>query len=595
MLSLKEYLDHSLPTADEEAEEPQEELTQNYLFGINDYIPFKEKSLTESVLDHPTNPKRLVFHADSNSKGGANGLVVPRHMWEGGVKSKAVGMNVRNEMRAKVYGSEHRPPLSLSAIEREHKNTLETHFAKPKSEQIAAEKEAINRLHAAGHLHSKKTTDKGEKTDTVEHEYDEQGRSHVAVSSKGVAGHALYTSGSGADQKHHVLNTCPQQTTGCGGGVDAKGVADTSKGTCFAPNAENQYVNAAIRRACHAQAKHDPAMTNDWALAHTHSLRTGAEAADKKNKRFLFRPNVVDETDRSSKHIIKHLNTQRAKENKPPIIANSYGKTDELHDPENGYHVTHSNTGPKVKNGTEIAENIGRDKKRVRQTISATKASGEDITNEQGNKTPPKGSYMVINQKRNSPMAKEFEKHVTHAKYWSTGRSQDELSDEEKAEGEHGHYDGQGKPTAPENAHYGHTTINGNRYDYQKQHVLHPRMVAVKDAKNVTHKIPTDSRFKDEEHLPKDRYMSKNGKKPGGILITTPTESTDNIQHHTSFTHHVDANTIEHAKRNNGEYEIDNPHEQEKAKGKAFAAPQAVQFVTRKNGSKLDKSKQPID
>jgi hypothetical protein len=319
-------------------------------------------------------------------------------------------------------------------------------------------------------------------------------------------------------------------------------------------------------------------MTNDWILAHTGSLRNAARLADRKNQRLLFRPNVVDETDVSSRHAIRHLNEQRKAEGKPDIIANSYGKTNELHDPENGYHVTHSNVGPKVKKGQEISENIGRDKARVRNTIMAADNKG-DFKNEQGNLTPPKGSYMVTDVKRGSPMAKKMEEHITHAKYWTTGRAEHELTEEEKKEGPEAHYSGSGRKTSEENAHYGHRTHDGLRYDYQKQHILHPRLVQVGENKDGTpHMIPTDSRFKDTEFLPKDRFKTKNGKDAGHILMTTPTESTSNIGHQTSFTHNVSDKHIEHAQKNNGEYEIDRPEDQAKAKGKEYVAPQSVKF-----------------
>jgi hypothetical protein len=277
------------------------------------------------------------------------------------------------------------------------------------------------------------------------------------------------------------------------------------------------------------------------------------------------------------------LNEQRKAEDKPPIIANSYGKTNELHDPENGYYVTHSNVGPKVKKGQEIAENVGRDKARVRNTIMAADNKG-DFKNEQGNKTPPKGSYMVTDVKRGSPMAKKMEEHITHAKYWTTGREEHELTPEEKAEGPEGHFDAEGKPTTPENAHYGHITLNDKegtplRFDYQKQHILHPRLVQVGHNEDGSkHMIPTDLRFKDTEFLPKNRFKTKNGKDAGHILMTTPTESTSSIGHQTSFTHHVNDSHIEHAKKNKGEYEIDKPEEQIKAAGKEYVAPQAVKF-----------------
>jgi hypothetical protein len=521
--------------------------------------------------------KRVTIKAEGS--GGVKGIVVPRHTLEGNAKVGAVGLHEMNEARAKVYGGEHRDPLTLNKIAQAHRDTLKDHFSKSLDEQHEAEAAALKRLREAKHLGSNANTlDESEKLDTVRHEHDEEGRTHIGFASKGVAGHALYTSGHGKDTKYHVINTCPGQTEGCGGGKDAQGIVDTKKGTCFAPNAESQYAGAATRRAAHEQAKHDPKMTHDWILAHTGSLRNAARLADKNNQRLLFRPNVVDETDVSSRHAIRHLNEQRKAEDKPPIIANSYGKTNELHDPENGYYVTHSNVGPKVKKGQEISENVGRDKARVRNTIMAADNKG-DFKNEQGNKTPPKGSYMVTDVKRGSPMAKKMEEHITHAKYWTTGREEHELTPEEKAEGPEGHYSGSGRKTSEDKAHYGHRTHEGLRYDYQRQHILHPRLVQVGNNKDGTkHMIPTDSRFKDTEFLPKDRFKTKNGKDAGHILMTTPTESTSNIGHQTSFTHNVSDKHIEHAQKNNGEYEIDRPEDQAKAKGKEYQAPQAIKF-----------------
>jgi hypothetical protein len=543
--------------------------------------------------DTPAPSKRITIKAEG--PGGVTGIVVPHHMlhgrsWVSKKTGKTVvvpGMKDINKARAEVYGAENRDPLSLGQIGKIHKDTLTEHFSKSPKEQLEAEKEATQRLRKAKHLGAKNNTlDESEKLDTVRHETDEQGRTHVGFASKGVAGHALYTSGHGDNMKYHVINTCPGQTEGCGGGKDSKGVVDTSKGTCFAPNAESQYVHAAVRRATHEQAKHDPKMTRDWILAHTGSMRDAAKKADKTNQRLLFRPNVVDETDVSSRHAIRHLNDQRRMEDKPDIIANSYGKTNELHDPENGYYVTHSNVGPKVKKGQEISENVGRDKARVRNTVMAADNRG-DFKNEQGNKTPPKGSYMVTDVKRNSPMSKKMEEHITHAKYWTTGRSENELSADEKDEGPEGHFSGSGRKTSEDKAHYGHTTVEGKRFDYQRQHILHPRLVNVPirkknkktgEMETKDHMIPTDSRFKDTEFLPKDKYKTKNGKDAGHILMTTPTESTSNIGHETSFTHNVNQKHIEHAMKNNGEYEIDKPEDQIKAAGKEYRAPQSIKF-----------------
>ncbi|MDI9407667.1 MAG: hypothetical protein QM523_00300 [Candidatus Pacebacteria bacterium] len=546
----------------------------------------------QANITSTSNPKRILVNAEG--KGGVRGIVVPKHMWEG--TDKASGMRDINKARAEVYGAENRDPLTIGQIGKVHKQTLDDHFAKPVDQQIAAEKAALQRLQQARHINKgADTLDESEKLDTVRHETDEKGRTYVAYGSKGIAGHALYTSGYGPNQKQVVLNTCPGQTTGCGGGVGPGGIVDTMRGTCFAPNAESQYVNAAVRRACHAQAKHDPAMTSDWILAHTGALRNAALRADKNDQVVLFRPNIVDESDTSSRYAISNLNKQRTAEDKPAIVANSYGKTNELHDPENGYHVTYSNAGPKTKLGYSVSENISRDKQRARSTISATDAAGRDFQNEQGSNTPPKNSYMVTDVKRGSDLNKEMEKAIKYAKYWSTGRMPNELSPQEMAEGPEGHFDGEGNPTTPDEAHFGHTTLNGRRYDYQKQHILHPRLVNVPERKKnketgktelIEHLIPTDSRFKDNEYLPKNRFMTKNGKEAGAILMTTPTTSTSNLGHQTSFTHNVNDDHIDYAKQNNGEYQIDPPEAQEASAGREYVPPQEIKF--RADGGAVD-------
>ena len=526
-------------------------------------------------------PKETRVQLAAEGPGGVKGIVVPRHMLEGNKKSGVLGMHEINKARAAVYGAENRPPLNVGKIGKIHKDMLAEHFTKPVDEQMAAEDAALKKLKEAKHIGaSADTLDKSEKLDTVRHEHGANGKPFIGLASKGVAGHALYTSGHGKNEKHHVVNTCPGQTAGCSGGVDASGVVDTKKGTCFAPNAESQYPAAAVRRACHEQAKHDPAMTKDWILAHTGSLRNAARLADKSDVNLLFRPNVVDETDVSSRHVIRGLNKQRTAEGKPPIVANSYGKTNELHDPENGYHITHSNTGPKTKKGQSISENISRDKQRVQNTVMAADAKGNDFANEDGHKTPPKNSYMVTDVKRKSELDKKMQASIKHIKYWSAGRPTKELNEQEKAEGAEGHFGPKGEVTTPDKAHYGHSTLGDKRYDYQKQHVLHSRLVQVGENKDGTpHMIPSDSRFLDNNFLPKSRFKTKNGKDAGAVVMTTPTESTSNLGHETEFTHHVNAGHIEHAKKNKGEYEIDAPAAQKAAEGKEYVAPKPIQIV----------------
>lgn len=566
----------------------REEMVQSNHFGHNDFIPFSnsDTSLQEAIKEYLQNPKRVVIHNDSDK--GPAGLVVPKHILQGAINIKVTGMNEINKMRAKVYGSEPREPLSLGKMINLHETALEEHFSRPEHEQVRAEKDSLKRLREAGHISSgKDTLDEGEKTDTVHHETDEHGRTFIAMSAKGIAGHSFYTSGEGESQTHHIINTCAGQTKGCGGGIDAKNVADTSKGTCFAPKAEIQYPRAAIRRHCQTQAMVDPAMSKDWIVAHVGSLRRFGEKADKEGKRALFRPNVLNEMDRgSSAAALYHLNKHRKSNGRPSIISNSYGKTNELHDPENDVHITHSNIGPKAKikigesTPSEIGENVRRDEMRVQQTITATNKSGKDLVNRDGNKVPPKNSYMVISAKRDSATDQAYQKATKAIKYWGAGIPEHKWSDSERTKPHEGHFDGEGRITTPDKAHYGHTTVTGQdglkyRYHYQMQHILHPRLVPVGNNKDGSpHMIPTDSRFKDHEFLPNDskRFKSPNGKITGAILVTTPTHSTSNEQHHTSFTHHVDDSTVEQIRKNNGVHEIDHPSHQIAAQGREFNA-----------------------
>jgi RNA polymerase sigma factor (sigma-70 family) len=169
---------------------------------INNY---RRKSKQNTIFDNSPNE----FLLDHNQSAVPNGA-------ETSMRMKDI-----NKARAEVYGSENRDPLSIGQIGKIHKDTLTEHFAKSPKEQLAAEKEATQRLRDAKHLGAKNNTlDESEKLDTVRHETDEEGRTHVGFASKGVAGHALYTSGHGENMKQHVINTCPGQTTGCGGGVD---------------------------------------------------------------------------------------------------------------------------------------------------------------------------------------------------------------------------------------------------------------------------------------------------------------------------------------------------------------------------------------
>ena len=592
-------------------------------FCSNDYIPvgvgYTDSLLSEAYGDESdvnasVGDKRMVIHSDA-AKSRAKSIVVPKHLMKGGTNSAGgefMGMEKRNKARHLAYGPdsdhehsgpEHTEPLKPNEITRIHAEHLKEHFGKSEAEQIKAEKAAIARLQEAKHLDSGSTLTSSEKLDTVKQpeERDEEGRHFDAAAVKEPAGHAVYTSGHGATAKHHIVNTCQGQTEGCGGGIDAKGTVDAKNGTCFAPKAESQYTGAAVGRATLSQAKHDPRMTKDFVLAHAHSIRKFGTKNDKKGLRSLVRPDTTSESDHgATPAVVEHLNKQRHAAGKPTIITNAYGKLPGKHNPRLGIHTTWSNVGPKVKpteegnkQPGEIKENIGRDKTRIRETISATEANGDHKTDSDGHQIPNKGSYAVISAKRGSQLQKDYEGSAKHTKTWSTGRPTHTLSDKEKAQGDEGHFDGEGNATTPDKAHYGHRTVDGERFDYQKQHIGHPRLVPVGKNKDGTpHMIPTDSRFQDDKHLPKakDRFKGPNGKVVGHMTMTTPTSSTTNDQHHNAFTHHVDEDTIAHALANGGEHEIDKPEHQIAARGNAYK-PRSTEPVDMKKMRKEHKAR----
>ncbi len=546
---------------------------------------YDDGALKESTENDSEHSGRLIVHGDGGAaKGtGATSINVPKHMWEDGKSHE--GMKTRNKARAEVYGAEHRAPLSIPEVERTHKDTLDEHFKQTKDEQIKREKEAVARLKKAKHLPSGKTTSESDKLDSIKYEHDEHGKPFNASACKHVAGHAVYTSGHGEHEKHHILNTCPGQTKGCGGGVGEDGRADVRKGACFAHNAETQYAHAAVARATNTQAMHDPAMSKDWVLAHTHSIRKDAEKSDKNGQRHVVRPNTLAENDKSTRHVQKHLNKQRKSEGKDSILSYQYSKGNALHDPENGHHVTYSNTGPKVKGGATIAENAHRDSSRVRQTVTSTDSNGKKIKNDDGKEVPAKHSYIVHNLRRGSEDEAEFAKHVKTGRYWGKGVPEHEQSESEKNLPSEGHYDGNGKDTTPDKAHHGHMKVNGTLYKYHNQHVLHGlhRTVKVNG-----HDTPSDARFMDDHYLPKkaDRFKSEHGEH-GALISTSPTLSTNLEKTEKSeFTHDVKG-VAEKAKHNGGIWDIDHPHDQESAKGKNYVPAQSVDI----SGLKKKKTK----
>lgn len=568
---------------------PQASTSKSYSEHINDLImgmDFDNLALTQKELDrakvvglnesvhlYDNNPKRIIVRNDAEvGNHQAAGLLAPSHALD--------RIKFSHEMRNGVYGKHtgNLAPISFKKSAKITSGHLDDHFTiRPgethqtaKARQISDEHAAVERLRRAG-LISKEGTYLSDsiKTETVKHvRHPVTGEQYEDGAFKGIAGHHVYTDDEG---KHHIISTCAGQTRGCGGQVDEHGNLDKLTGTCFAPKAEVQYKYAYGKRAMFtdAQASPHPQIQKDFALALAHSVRQAHTQAAKAGRALLLRPNTTDESDYGRvSRLIKHLNRQNKAidPSSKRIQSYQYSKTGELHDPENGIHVTYSNTGPKVKNGKLLEDNVARDEHRIRETITATKGRGsEDFKNDSGNLTPPKNSYGIISLKKGSSESKRFAAAAHTAVYWSSGKPHSELNDEEKAKPSEEHYDANGNPTTFEKSHYGHITKGGMRFEYQKQNILHQENNKVDVGGD--HPIESDARFLDDHKIDSSkRYSTKNGKKAGILTLTTPTKSTPNdVIKNNDMTHHVDNHTISDVEKSGGLWHIDHPDEQLKA------------------------------
>jgi len=526
--------------------------------------------LSESIEPNKENDKRVDVRGPSNTSG-VTGVEVPKHMLEGKDGLLEFHKKTQEEFKNSDGTEPRHLPMSDGALQKSHKQLAEEHAAKPKSEQIKIEKDARERLKKLG---VSSVLSDSEKTDTMlGMKHPKTGKPIVdAPTVKNVAGHAVYPVGK---DEHHIINTCRGQTEGCGGSVDASGKINTRTGTCFAPNAEAQYKGAATKRAKLTYASHHPMLHKDVFHATVGELRDKADKADKaknsdgtKGGHVVVRPDTVAENDNNrTAHAVALLNNHRGdesakdKKDRHEILINRYSKTGQEGS-------AHSNTGPKVKNGATIGENVRRDSSRIRNTVTAKDSNGEDFKKAAGGKEDPRHQYMVNDLQRGSDDEKKVDAHLHTVKYWSNPVKEEHHTDDEKSKVE-GHYDAKGKATTEDKAHTGFTKRNGRVYRYTNHHVI---------PKRYAEGSPADDRLFDSHHLEAKHggreggLYSSGGKRHGGVIMTSPTSSTSNAKRlHAEFTHPVSKQLDKITKT--GVYDVDHPDEQEAARGKEYRPP----------------------
>ncbi len=564
-------------------DESNEQHIQNQIEGLGDYNIIPDKGYkhlhVESIEINKENNKRVDVRGPSNSAG-VSGLEVPRHMVEGKGSLIEFHKNAQNLLKNPDGTFPRYTPMSDKALQKSHKELAEEHSKLPENEQIKKENEASERLKKLG-LSS--MLSQSDKTDTMlGMKNPKTGKPIVSAPAiKNVAGHAVFPVGGGKDAdheiEHHIINTCRGQTDGCGGKVDSSGKICTKNGTCFAPNAESQYKGAARKRANLTYASHHPILHKDVFHATVGELRNEANRMDKKGGHVVVRPDTTAENDNDkTSHAVALLNKQRLekskkdKKDRPEILVNRYSKTGQEGS-------AYSNTGPKVKNGGMIGENVRRDAKRINHTVKAS-SNGEDFVKANGEKESPRHQYMVNDLARNSDDEKKVDSHLHTVRYWGNPVSPENLSHHEKTKDE-AHYDANGNETTEDKAHSGFKTVNGRTYRYTNHHVIPKRY--------PSEGHPADDRLFDTHHM-EQKYgsregglFSSNGKRHGGVIMTSPTDSTSNHKRlHAEFTHPVSKQINKIVKT--GVYDVDDPHEQEAARGKEYQEPVAIKLPTSK-------------
>lgn len=605
---IKEEFEENLP--DVSAEQHHQ---NNFIEGLADYNIITDPKfnhslhLTEIITPNEKNSKRVDVHGPSNSSG-VKGIEVPEHMLHGEGGLLEFHKKTQKEFPNSDGTEPKHLPMSDGELQKSHKKLAEEHAALPKHEQIKKENEARDRLKRLGVT---SILSKSEKTDTMlGMRHPKTGKPIVSAPSvKNVAGHAVYPVGK---DEHHIINTCRGQTEGCGGKIDSKGKLSTMTGTCFAPHAEAQYKEAARKRARLTYASHHPHLHKDVFHATIGELREEAEKKDKakigengkeahkavpakperqgkstsgkypatpaipenkatgeKGGHVVVRPDNTAENDNDrTAHAVHLLNKQREEESKKDgktrheILINRYSKTGQEGS-------CYSNTGPKVKNKGTIGENVRRDGQRHRNTVTMKDANGEHIKKANGEKEDPRHQYMVNNLSRGSKEEKEVDDHLHTVRHWSAPIKDEHHTDDEKTKDE-AHYDGKGKETTEDKAHSGFKKLNGRVYRYTNHHVIPKRY--------DENGSPADDRLFDSHHM-EAKYgkreggmFSSKGKRHGGIIMTSPTSSTNNEKRlHATFTHPV-SEQAEKIKKT-GVYDVDHPEKQEEARGHEYKTP----------------------
>ena len=637
-LTFKEYLQSS-DEYDLQCAMMDEASTYAEITLLEDLQPGEKPTETIATTDLPEKPQGDIENTGVGNARGVKGVVLPTHMLYG-IPAKGAHVDARGKAKraskaipgmlghyagnVETYG-EFGPPVTHAEDLTRSEELYSNHFDLSDEEQKAREKEARARV-------GRKIMQGSPKAETVNGILNNNGVPYEGMSGpKQVSGHAVMLSGNPDNPDIHVKNMCHGQDT-CGGKLDACGNIDVSKGPCFGGQQPKIYPSAAVSRGLnsnfHSTNSGPLQHHEDLKLAYLNEVRQAHKKATKRGHALSLRSDTTSEADTVTEALVRHFNKElerkRAaskdggKTHNGELIGENidlvrYSATGKMNDPKNNIHTTHSDKGGSVVKDVagdgswkKNPEGKRKEKFDIQMTSTGTTPNGEAHKNDEGEITPMHHKYLVVGnvdrhsdketkmrdaihteRRHTSPIDLTDEHNRTKSQEARHDAAQARVETAGMKEGEWKHFNGEGKETTEDKAHYGYSHIGGKIRRYQNHHVIPMRVDKDEETGKIT---PTDDRQNDERELNaklkkehSERFKSHlvgrkkigvtterqgNQLNVGGTIMATPVPGSvnkSNMPNSQRMLYDVDDSDIEKAKNGFGIWDTNHPINQEAA------------------------------
>ena len=460
---------------------------------------------------------------------------------------------------ADVYG-EHKPEPRSSVFSHEdvanNSHRVVSHFLELEKTNPKAAKQMLadakERRIRAGFLKSHLSgNDKNETANDVEY----KGKKNDV---KGMTGSAAFfkyrhKDENGNNSEKNVI-TCAHSTSACAGVGEYRGHGGCEGGSCLAMSGHGAMAKLRARRAHYEQGAIDPRTRDDHALTLFHELREHRRKAHKNGRNAVVRLNNYSEHNmaRYGEMIKKFVNRPEVdKKGKKvgKIVHYNYTKNpNDKNEPKNGVHYIFSDIGPSVH--TEHHDN-GSVTHAWNKESKKREADRKKATTESDSNPHPMNQYSVVNLRRPSQEDKltnsetnkkwnHFQKNIKNWRHWEHTPAKEEEGDDKSGNRVH-HEDGHGYQ------YFKHHDGTMKKYTYQDHTVI----------KDKNGNLPShDARF-DENEVGQGKTKNREGKKLGGVIVSSAVNSTsDDLKKSSAMFHNH--NNLD----NEGTFHVNHPNHQ---------------------------------